>query len=532
MSLKSGFIAYPERPEPIAITIREAASIINDIHDFELLTWEESDIAGRHLTAPIFSGMKKSDFLIADITHLNFNVTYEIGYAIGIGKRAFLITNRQYPRDKDTITKIGIFDTLGYEEYANTEELVSVIKSLEDINPLKTSTTLDQRTPIFIIETPLKGDVLIHLISRVKKARLFYRSFTPSEESRMSAIDTIRHVSSSYGIIIPLLSSDIKDAKIHNIRAAFVVGLSHGLNKHTLLLQDKVGPLTPLDIRDYVKIYTHPDDINRHIHDFSLSVYESLQQIKKIEIPARNLISSIGFGDPMAENEFQNLSRYYLQTDEFGRALRGEVNLVVGRKGTGKTALFSQVRNHKRSNKKNIVVDLKPEGYQLLKLKEDVFGYLSAGSKAHLITAFWEYLLYLEVCYKILQKDSTVHLRDHTLYEDYETLSNLYSSNPYIGEGDFSERLAELSNAISQEYSFKYGNDVQNKLMSEEVTNLIHSHNIKEIREHLSNYLKNKNETWILFDNLDKGWTTQGLATGDITILRCLLDAARKFKEK
>jgi len=532
MSLKSGFIAYPKRPEPIAVTIREATNLINNLPDFEFRTWEESDVAGRHLTAPIFSGMKDSSLLIADITHLNFNVTYEIGYAIGIGKRAFLITNRQYTRDKDTITKIGIFDTLGYEGYTNIDELVSLIKSFEDINPLNTSITLDQRTPVFIIETPLKGDVMTHLVSRVKKARLFYRSFTPSEESRMSAIDTIRHVASSYGIIIPLLSLDMKDAIVHNIRAAFVSGLSHGLNKHTLLLQDKVSPLTPLDIRDYVKTYTHPDDISRHIHDFSLSVYESLQQIKEIDLPAGNLLSSIGFGDPMAENEFQNLSRYYLQTDEFGRALRGEVNLVVGRKGTGKTALFSQVRNHKRANKNNIVVDLKPEGYQLLKLKETVLGYLSAGSKAHLITAFWEYLLYLEVCYKVLQKDSELHLRNHALYESYQTLATLYHSNPYIGEGDFSERLAELSNAISQVYSSKYGDNVQTKLMAEEVTSLIHSHNIREIREHLSNYLKNKNETWILFDNLDKGWTSHGLAAGDITILRCLLDAARKIQRE
>ena len=455
MSHMSGFIAYPGSPEPIAATIREATQLINDHPDYNFRTWEESDIAGRHLTAPIFSGMKNSNLLIADITHLNFNVTYEIGYAIGIGKRAYLITNSQYTRDKDTITKIGIFDTLGYEGYTNTDELVSLIHSISDTNPLNIAATLDKRTPVYIIETPLKGDVLTHLISRVKKARLFYRSFTPSEESRMSAIDTIRHVSSSYGVIIPLLNQDMKDATIHNIRAAFVAGLSHGMDRHTLLIQDKVGPLTPLDIRDYVKIYIHPDDIRKHIHDFSLSVYESLQQIKEPKIIRGNLISSIGFGDPMAENEFQNLSRYYLQTDEFGRALRGEVNLVVGRKGTGKTALFSQVRNHKRSNKHNIIVDLKPEGYQLIKLKEDVLGFLSAGSKAHLITAFWEYLLYLEVCYKVLRKDSELHLRNHNLYEDYQALSSLYNLNPYIGEGDFSERLAELSNAISQEYSVK-----------------------------------------------------------------------------
>ena len=84
------------------------------------------------------------------------------------------------------------------------------------------------------------------------------------------------------------------------------------------------------------------------------------------------MLSTVTIGDSVAENEFQHLGNYYLQTDEFNRVLRGEVNLVVGRKGVGKTALFSQVRNQKRSNRNNIVVDLKPEGYQLLKLKEQV----------------------------------------------------------------------------------------------------------------------------------------------------------------
>ena len=38
----------------------------------------------------------------------------------------------------------------------------------------------------------------------------------------------------------------------------------------------------------------------------------------------------------------------------------------MGRKGSGKTALFVQLRDTKRERKPNIVVDLKPEGYQLV----------------------------------------------------------------------------------------------------------------------------------------------------------------------
>ena len=63
------------------------------------------------------------------------------------------------------------------------------------------------------------------------------------------------------------------------------------------------------------------------------------------------------------------------------------------------------MRDKIRADKRNIVVDLKPEGYQLVKLKEEILTYLSAGARQHLITAFWEYLIFLEVAYKILEKD-------------------------------------------------------------------------------------------------------------------------------
>jgi nucleoside 2-deoxyribosyltransferase len=42
---------------------------------------------------PIIEKIQTSDVLVADITKLNFNVMYEIGYAIGKSKRVLLIQN-------------------------------------------------------------------------------------------------------------------------------------------------------------------------------------------------------------------------------------------------------------------------------------------------------------------------------------------------------------------------------------------------------------------------------------------------------
>jgi hypothetical protein len=103
------------------------------------------------------------------------------------------------------------------------------------------------------------------------------------------------------------------------------------------------------------------------------------------------------------------------------------------------------------------MVDLRPEGYQLIKLKEDILKYLSEGARQHLITAFWEYLILLEVAYKLLEKDKPVYKHNHEIYELYVELNRTYSSADFSREGDFSERLLMLSNGLADKYRDKFG---------------------------------------------------------------------------
>jgi len=262
-----------------------------------------------------------------------------------------------------------------------------------------------------------------------------------------------------------------------------------------------------------------------------LDVTERLQADAPLALPKGNFLADLSIGDPIAENEFQTLAKYYLRTDQFGRALRGEVNIVVGRKGTGKTALFSQVRNQKRSDVRSIVVDLKPEGYQLIRLKEDVLDFLAEGARTHLITAFFEYVLYLEISYKVLEKDEERHKRDGRLYQPYRKLLEVYRGGD-AGEGDFSERLLSLSQKLIVDFQKNFGNESEQRLTAGEVTELVHKHDIRELRGALSAYLEFKNAVWVLFDNLDKGWSSHGITTNDILILRCLIDAARKIQRE
>src|SRR5262245_40163918 len=140
---------------------------------------------------------------------------------------------------------------------------------------------------------------------------------------------------------------------------------------------------------------------------------------------------------------------------------------------------------------------------------EDILAYLSEGSRQHLITAFWEYLILLEVAYKLLEKDEYTHRHNHDIRELYLELQATYKVEDFSVEGDFSERLMVLSQRISDEYRTKYGTGTEQKLTTEQVTELLYRHDLAKLRDLISNYLERKAAVWILFDNLDKGWSTQ-----------------------
>ena len=532
MADQTGFVAYPSTPSELGFIIREAVAKANaGPASLVFRPWEQNDVAGRPLTSPVLSGIEEGQLLVADITRLNFNVTYEIGYALGAQRRVLLVKNNALVDDPALVLKTGIFDTLGYETYYSADELAGLLKRTIDLTPLPVGTELDLRAPAYLVETPVRTPEMTRIVARVKRARLFYRSYTPSEDSRLSAPDAIRHVSRSMGVLVPLLSPEFADSEVHNLKAAFVAGLAHGMGKVTLVLQQAQHPV-PLDLRDAAETFANLNDINRHVERFAGDVYEVMQRNDVPAVIPESLLQQISLGDPMAENEFQNLGDYYVQTDEYGRALRGEVNLVVGRKGTGKTALFFQVRDRIRRDKQNVVIDLKPEGYQLLKLKEQVLDLLSEGAKSHLITAFWEYLLLLEICRKVLEKDRSRSRFDNSLNDAYRDLQKLYGGGLGPAEADFSERLLLLSEKIIKSYREKHGESPDVRLTADEVTNLLHTTGIGELRDALADYLSQKEQVLVLFDNLDKGWAFRGVGTGDILILRCLIDAARKVQRE
>ncbi len=524
---QSAFIAYPSRPAEVGPTILLASQRLAHHPELRVTPWEELDIAGRFIASEVLASIRSSQLLVADVTVPNFNVMFEIGYAIGSSCRTILVRNSALTIDETEFRSIGIFDTIGYLLYSNAGELESIILEARSLEPLPLSTTpVDDHAPLYVLRPRIKDDADIELIARIKKARLHFRSFDPEESNRLSAREAIENVVRSHGVIVPLLPTSYAEARTHNMRAAFIAGLSEALDKELLILQSGDDPV-PLDYRDLVSSYRNTKQIAMIIAEYSPRITARLQLLSVPQYTElSNTLATLELGSSSAENEVHSLARYYLRTAEFQRALRAEVQLIRGRKGSGKTALFFQLRDKLRSNIRLIVLDLKPEGYQLVKFKERVFHSLEEGTKQHLVVAFWEYVLYLEICRKVLEKDKSRHIRDHTLYQLYQSLSSTYRAERSSSEGDFAERILTLTQRIAKDYGADFGGQTELLMLtSDDITRLLYKDKISELRDHLVKYLKQKDGVWILFDNLDKGWPAHGLTPDDVLTIRSLLVA-------
>jgi len=533
----NGFIAYPSAPKEIGDSIRATCAEIKRLQSSRKLhPWESNDIAGHCLIDPVLEKIKDSKILIADITRLNFNVVYEIGFAVGLRKRVFLIRNNTITQDKRLILDVGLFDTIGFIDYSNSTQLVLTLTGIDNLSPLPLSDTpLNKHVPVYILTPREKAEAEIRIISRVKKTGgVFYRSFDPVENARLSIRSAIDNVCSSIGVILPLLASNRSDALPHNLRCAFVAGLSHALEKETLFMQAGGEPI-PLDLRDFVQIYDTLDSINELVADFVRRVVERVQEQEDFVLSeSPTPLADLFLGQSSAENEMTSLRNYFLQTEEFNRIVNGSVNLVAGRKGSGKTALFFQARNLIRNDKRNIVLDLNPEGFQLQKFKDLILHYLAKGTKEHTVTAFWEYLFYLELANKLLEKDRNTYFNDHLIREHYTKVSSLYRNDRFTVEGDFAERMLRLTQSIGDSFARNLTQDQgteQQQLSRPEITEFLYLHDLKELRASVIEYLKLKHGVWILFDNIDKGWNAHGVDEQDLVVLRCLLDSLRKLRQ-
>ncbi len=530
-TISDGFFVYANDPEIISSTIEESiAKLKSTTERKHWVSWKDLDISGQIIFCKICKALRFTKLVIADVTTLNFNLLFEIGYAIGLGKPVLPIRDASYIRDHKIFDELGLLDTLGYIDFQNSTILMEGVTQRQgDTPPFNKYPAINSESPLYLVKSHIQNEGMIKLMSALKKSGLRFRTFDPRETSRLSLHEAFKQVCPSFGMIAHLIHPGRVGALAHNARCALLAGMSMASGRFTLMLQETEAR-QPIDYRDIIKSYNRASNIPDLLIPLIRSVVEKLQETRFVAtaLPLRQL-EKIDLGDLAAENEIGALRTYFVPTGQYNEAKRGHARLVVGRKGAGKTAIFYSVRSAYKPSNDHLVLDLKPEGHQFTKLRETILKELSPGLRQHVLTAFWNYVLLMEIAHKIIKAEARHAYRDYAIKEAFERVINAYGGEQELEEADFSERLLRLVDDISERRK-----GLQKISSTGDVTQLVYKQDISPLSNAISGYLKvsKKEDVWLLFDNLDKGWPVTCATSEDIMILKCLLEATRKIERQ
>lgn len=523
---QSAFCAYPGGFPAVRDAMHGAAQTC-EAKGLKLELWETMRVVGFKLDDLVRNKIEEAPVFVADITYPNANVFYELGYAIALGKAVLPAVNVSIERAVDRAQKIGLFDTLGWAVYQNSDQLADILLKADDHTWVgKYTKERDYGQPLFVLDTLMKTDFRNHIFHAIENSKVEKRTFDPAEVPRLTASQAISEVSSSAGIIVSLIDEEIKDGMLNNQRAAFIAGLSHGYGLSPLIIQYNHQPVA-LDYRDFVRNSTFRRETEKHVEEYCLETLIRNQQQTQQRKPSKpGILNRIDLGSPAAENETQHLNEYFIQTAEYSRAVRAEAAIVVGRKGSGKSAVFMQVSRHYSRNRENCIVDLRPASHNLSEMREALVGVISAGAFDHTVAAFWQYILYVEILLKIREMALPKSRNNFNIQEKIRKIEEQFSLSESVVSGDFTSRLETAVRAVLHATSkLADGEEIRRKL-----TNAMFEEPIHSIRQAIIDFNEFYDEIIVLVDDLDKGWPPKQVEDHDILTVKHLVESLNRIQ--
>ena len=522
-----GFFAFPSEPPLIKITVDELCDRVADKSKIEFLPWPAMQVQGLKIDRLIRENIRKADFLLADITYPNFNVYYEIGFCIGSRKPFFVSVNSSVESSSRNVNLTGFFDTWGQLRYQNAAELWEQIShsSME----LATSRYIKPRNhsqPLYVLDTLAKTEFRNFIFQSIANTSLEARKFDPDEAPRFPLHVAIGDVTASAGLIIPLISTDIRDSSRHNLRAALLAGLAHGFELDPLIVQFDDKP-APLDFRDFMETTRLRVEVEQVVEEYC---QKTLIRNQAPSLPkgfqVRSLLENIDLGASNAENEQERLEGYFVETAQYARAERAQGAIVVGRKGSGKSAIFLRIAAEANADVRNLVVELNPSSHHLSELREALLSITTAGIFDHTIAAFWQYILYAEILLKLRERLLPKAKYSFALLEDIRKIEIQFGLTEEMVASDFTARLAlVVKKLIASIKDSKESN-------RERLTNILFEGEIPRLRDSIVRLAPDFDSVTVLFDNIDKGWPTGGLEKADIRTIRHLIDRLGRIQNE
>jgi hypothetical protein len=473
-------------------------------------------ISGKNVIAEICREINAAQVFCADITGLNPNVMFELGYAIARDKRIWLIFDTSFTELRKQFDQFQILTTTGYTKYTNSDEIVSAF--FHDHPHLDLDNTIFRSSIKPTLSTE-EVEALLYLKARhdtnasIRISNCLNDSEIPRvlDDPKESGVQPLswygEKAYSSAGVVAHLLSHSREGSQIINAKYSLVSGLAWGFGKPLLMLAEPEY-VSPVDYHDLLFNYKSAQEALKYLQqwlapieeDYRKKVVESDQYTGalKLEVELRDFYVQIG--EYLAENEAGTLENYYVQTTAYREALAGTRRLFVGRKGTGKTANLVTLAAELRKHKDNVVCLLQPVGYELESLVKMFRLFSERDSKGYVIESLWKFLLLTE-----LANATAAYIEDQPPWVQRDTdekrLLDFLSEEKGVLRADFSVRL---EHSVSALLTSPPSSSVEQQRKG--ISEALHETTVKTLRTMIGEILSKKARVAILIDNLDKAW--------------------------
>jgi hypothetical protein len=510
---RSAFVAYPATPTGRAETVESAIKLIAQSGVVEIEGWKSLFPGGRPIITRILEEIRGCNCLIADLTDLNPNVLFEVGYAIAHRKRIWLLLDVSIERAKLEFNRFQLFTTVGYQGAGNSQKIVEEFFRAQ---PFLDGTNLFDdlvdhgrkraRPTLVYLKAQVSSESSNRLTRKVASAEIASIIDDPDEIANQPLAWYVNRIEAASAVVCHLLSSDHSNWQAANAKQAFVAGLAHGLGKPLLMLAHHPYA-TPLDYRDLLRVHETAAQAEAAFDEWFSPLIEFVRKQEKSaeayqdKLIARSTLEQINLGEWIAEDESEAVSEYFIPTATYGEALRANHSIFIGRKGTGKSATFFKLHDELSKDQRNHVCLIKPIAYELEGVVQLLGKTMQTSETGYLIEALWKFLISTELA--------------KSLY------TQINSKSVYYGRTGDERELVEFvdvnSSWIMPEFSIRLESAITKLLTVPEAKSIeMHRKNISEklhgdMLPRLKNVIGNmissrKNRVIILIDNLDKAW--------------------------
>jgi hypothetical protein len=523
------FFGYPSRPRVGRDALANAAEAIQAAGAVPTLTWEQLDISGRLIIGRITAAIDRASVSVFDITTLNQNVMFEVGYAIGADRQLYLVRDSSDLAGGRLFGEVAILKPVGYTEYENSHDLSASF--LAD-RP-------DQRLATFYQESiepgldPITDPALFYLrapryteaereigrrIDRVRRTGIRQTIADPRESSVETLAWYAYHCYMASAVLVHLLHPGRSGADAHNARCALVAGIAHGMKRPVLMLAEDPYQ-TPIDYQELLYIYDGAKSAGGKVRGWLSHQLESAYaqaEVRAIEAEKRSLsteLAGLRLGEPIAENEADRLSGYFVSTSHYRDVLESRSAVFVGRKGAGKTANLMQAEEELGQDRRNLVCVIEPADYDLEGLVRLLRDLPEQDTQSYVVEALWKYLLISEIALAAVQEIKELPA-PRAPGSTEEALETFVRDAGDVMHRDFTVRLERAVAAVEQVAG---GGEIAAE--RQRLSEALHAGLISKLLKLIVPVLQSRRRVAVLIDNLDKAWD----ADADVGLLTQLL---------